>query len=94
MTKIELLEYLKNMAIEYREKAAKSIHNNNHMNELVETDTVESKMVDALLVDFINYIGNFQGVDYGLYTYDLKMKKDNDREKFSAEFLKNKSRLN
>ena len=26
------------------------------------------RFADAILVDFVNYIGNGQGLDYGLYT--------------------------
>ena len=33
--------------------------------------TENVKVVDALLVDFINYVGVCCGVDYGMYTKDL-----------------------
>jgi hypothetical protein len=36
-----------------------------------ENATIDQKTVDAILVDFINYIGVDQHVDYGLYTRDL-----------------------
>ena len=33
------------------------------------------RFADAILVDFIHYIGNGQGLDYGLYTKHLDPKK-------------------
>jgi len=34
-------------------------------------ENIPQEVVDALLVDFINYVGVWQGVDYGMYTKDL-----------------------
>ena len=33
---------------------------------------IHQKVIDALLVDFINYIGTNQCIDYGLQVKDLK----------------------
>ena len=71
MTKLELLKYLEKTAKEYRKDCSASIVRNRHMNKLDEDCNVEQKIVDAILVDFINKIGVDQGVDYGLYTRDF-----------------------
>lgn len=42
------------------------------MNEMHPTEVIQQNSIDALLVDFINYIGTQQGVDYGLNTIDLQ----------------------
>lgn len=90
MTKGKLLDYLEKMAREYRKDASASVHRNNHMNDLDGSEIIDQKVVDALLVDFVNYIGVYQGVDYGLYTYDLRLDDDMKRE----DFIKSKSRMN
>ena len=72
MKKIELLEMLYNIAKEYRTDCAKSIIRNRHMKDLPINSCLEQKTIDAILVDFINYVGIFQGVDYGLYTKYLR----------------------
>lgn len=46
------------------------------MNDVPKTETVSQKVVDAVLVDFINYIGVKHCVDYGLYTSDLSRPKE------------------
>jgi hypothetical protein len=72
MTKLELLEYLTLLATKYRKDCSSSINRNNHMNDLKENVYVEQNVVDAILTDFINYIGVKEHVDYGLYTKDLR----------------------
>jgi len=72
MTKIQLLEYLTRIAKEYRLDCASSVSRNRHMNETKDECEVDQKTVDAILVDFINYIGVDQHVDYGLYSKDLR----------------------
>jgi hypothetical protein len=74
MTKIELLSYLTAIVREYRKNCNKSINVNKHMNELNGKAKIKQKVIDAILVDFINYVGINQGVDYGLYTNDIKDK--------------------
>jgi hypothetical protein len=49
---------------------SESVRRNHHMNEW-EGD-IPSDLSDALLVDFVNYIASRRGMDYGLYTRDLK----------------------
>lgn len=73
MTKGELLKMLENCAKDYRKKCVDSIIRNKHMNDLsMDEETPSQEMIDAILVDFINYVGLFQGLDYGLYTHYLK----------------------
>lgn len=76
MTREELLHLLEENAKEYRKTAFSSVKRNKHMNELSETDFVQlrenrqlaQKTIDALLVDFINFVGAGQGLDWGLHT--------------------------
>jgi hypothetical protein len=71
MNKITLLEMLTRDAAGYSLIAKESIMRNNHMNDITEINIKEDE-INALLVDFINYIGMKQGVDYALYTTDFK----------------------
>lgn len=71
LTSGELLKLLTNFAKDYAKEGVESIKRNNHMNDVPKTETVSQKVVDAVLVDFINYIGVRNCVDYGLYTVDL-----------------------
>ena len=41
------------------------------MNKITKTDLLDQKQINAVLVDFINYIGMNHCVDYRLYTDDL-----------------------
>ena len=47
-----------------------SVERNKHMNQY-EGERVSGQTVDAILVDFVNFIGNRRGMDLGLYTVDL-----------------------
>ena len=69
MTRIELLEMLKNCAIKYRQDT-NSVSRNKHLTNLSEEPSQEIK--DAVLTDFINYVGMFQGVDYALAVEDIQ----------------------
>lgn len=71
MNKIELLTYLTNTAKVYRPDAVASVLRNRHMNQIADSEYPHQNVVDAVLVDFINYIGTRNGIDYALYTKDL-----------------------
>jgi len=71
MTRGEFLNILTESAKRYRKDANKSICRNNHMNEIADDEKIPQRIIDALLVDFINYVGAEQCVDYALYTRDL-----------------------
>lgn len=81
MTRGKLLKLLDGEAMKYREEALASIERNRHMNDLSEEDIAKLKenqewaqrITDALLVDFVNFIGTGQGLDYGLRTKDITM---------------------
>lgn len=68
----EILESLKLYADKYSEDAKNSLVRNNHMNEINNNEEIEQRIIDAVLVDFINYIGVMHGIDYALYTIDLR----------------------
>jgi len=80
MTRGELLNLLEKEAKQYRLQALASIKRNKHMNNLSRKDLAQLKnnqqltqrMIDAVLVDFINAIGISQCLDYGLYTKHLE----------------------
>ena len=65
----ELQELIRH-AKDYRDDAVDSVHRNSHMNELRWIN--EQDEVDAVLVDFINYIGRKKGIDLALYTIDIQ----------------------
>lgn len=79
MTRGKLLNLLDGEAMKYREETLSSIERNRHMNDLSGKDIAKLKenqewaqrIVDAVLVDFVNFVGVGQGLDYGLYTKHL-----------------------
>ena len=79
MTRGEMLNLLTKEAKEYHRKALSFIKRNKRMNNLSLADFAKlkknkklmQKVVDAVIVDFINSIGINQGIDYALYTKHL-----------------------
>ena len=59
-------------AMAYRVKSQNRLLENNHMSEIEGGEVVQQRHIDAVLVDFINYVGVCHGVDYALYTSDIK----------------------
>jgi len=72
MTTIDLLSSMTAYAKIYNKQAQSSLVRNNHMNELQKDEVVDKKHIEAVLVDFINFIGVKNSVDYALYTEDLQ----------------------
>ena len=77
MTSLDLLKLVESQARKYKKAGIKdSLIRNNHMNDLQEFSAEKAEMddalIDAVLVDFVNFIGMSQGIDYGLYTSDLQ----------------------
>jgi hypothetical protein len=72
MTKLELLEFLTAAAKRYRLDCAPSVARNAHMNECGGECDADQRTVDAILVGFVNRIGTDMGVDYALYTRDIR----------------------
>jgi hypothetical protein len=71
---IDFLNICTNYAKDYREEANNIIsHNNPVINGIKEDEIIEQRIIDAILCDFINYIGMHQAhpVDFALYTKDL-----------------------
>lgn len=72
MKAIEMLELTKKYADKYSEEAKISLVRNNHMNEIKKNEEIDQRVIDAVLVDFINFIGVKHGIDYALHTSDLR----------------------
>lgn len=70
-TKGDLLRYLDSCACQYHGEAAASIARNSHMNTLGGV-APSQEAINAVLVDFVNWVGLHQGLDYGMYVKDLK----------------------
>jgi hypothetical protein len=68
----ELLDVVEKIIQKYHKEAIASIKHNNHMNDIKKSEKIDKRIVDAVLVDFINRIGLEYGVDYAMYTRDLK----------------------
>lgn len=76
MRKIELIKFVKDAAVRYSTKMVDSVENNRHMNELTERLDLTQDQVDAILVDFVNYIAMEQWVDYAMYARDFEVERD------------------
>lgn len=82
MNKKQLLDLLENETKAYRNDALDSIARNRHMNDLTKRDIARlrknsklfERLRDALLVDFINFVGTGQNLDQGLRTKHLQKK--------------------
>jgi len=71
VTKGDLFDMLTKCASEYAPKAAESIHRNSHMNDVPIDLSLDQRVIDAVIVDYLNHIGVRQGIDLALYTKDL-----------------------
>jgi hypothetical protein len=87
MTKIEFLTMVTNVAkrivkdeggfTAFAEGAVRDRHMNNWKGE---AEDVDPELAAAIIVFFINRLGIYQGVDYALYTRDLREEEtDQDR---------------
>ena len=71
MTNGDFFELVMKHGKAYIKDAQESIVRNNHMNEIEDGEQVQQRHIDAVLVDFINHIGNKMCMDMGIYTEDL-----------------------
>lgn len=71
MSVLELLNAMKDDAKIYREGAMESLLRNRHMNNITSDCIIDTRVIDAVLVDYINFVASKYCVDYGLYTKDL-----------------------
>lgn len=72
MEAIEALNVMTHYARNYTARAQRSLKLNRHMNEIEQSETVKQEHIEAVLVDFINYIGFSHGIDYALNAKDIK----------------------
>lgn len=72
MNKGQLMEMLVNNAKEYINDSEESIKRNSHMNEVSKSETINRIHSEAVITDFLNFVGTKQGLDLGMYTSDLK----------------------
>lgn len=72
LTSLDIINAIKADAIDYRPLAIESIKRNRHMNEIYKSDFIDQAIIDAVLVDFINFVASKYCLDYGLHTKDLK----------------------
>lgn len=71
MTKLQLLNMLTEDLKEYRKLGiTDSVIRNCNMNGYFDNFTEETAL-EAVLIDFINFVGARQGIDYGLYKHYL-----------------------
>jgi len=70
MKVIELCDLLTNVAKQYAPDAPASVGRNRHMHAY-RGPLPSHALTDAVVVDFINAVGRYQGVDLALYTTDL-----------------------
>ena len=83
MTRKKFMQVVEEVAKDYYPKALKNIVRNRQMNDLTKKDTrhiaknrkMFQRLVEALLVDFINQVGSYQSLDYGMYTHYLHKEK-------------------
>jgi len=70
MTNGELMKMLIKHAKDYAPGCAESVVRNKHMN-VFQADDIEREVSDAIIVDFLNFIGGRHGMDLGLGTEGL-----------------------
>ncbi|MBD0381241.1 hypothetical protein [Paenibacillus sedimenti] len=78
MTVLELLNSLKKDAERYVAQGDASVKRNRHMNELAEAEGIDQRHIEAILVDFINNIAGRYGIDYALYTIDIRVRLESE----------------
>ena len=77
MNRGELIKFTVDCAKLYVDGAKASIKRNSHMN-FYDNESVAQSTIDALIVDFVNFMGVKQGLDWGLYTRDLRKLKEEE----------------
>jgi len=71
MTRGAFMSIIEMISRDYYKDAPQSILRNNHMNNLKGDEIIPIKLMKSTIVDFINFIGTKQGLDYGMYIKDL-----------------------
>lgn len=68
----QLVDRFVGYAKDYIKISAESIKRNNHMNNLESDLVIPKDVINAVVVDFINFIATEHCIDLGLYTKDLE----------------------
>lgn len=96
-TKIELLNFIASCAGDYYKTVIDRIKIDQHMNGITDADfkidkSTLQRIAEAVIIDFINFVGMAQGVDYGMYTRHLpeELKKN---QKLREDVRKEEDRL-
>ena len=79
-TKKDLLTYLEECVKEYAPLCKQSITRNNHMYSCDLGASLRQKEINTILVDFVNFVGSHQGLDWGCKTdhlFDVDEKEEN-----------------
>lgn len=71
MTKREYMNFMEEVAQTYILDAKDSLKRNMHMNRLKDTDKLKDRVIEAVLIDFINTVGLAHGLDEGYNVKDL-----------------------
>ena len=72
MTNGEYIKTLEDSAKTYIKGGVASVTRNYHMNQLTPIDEIQQKVLEAIVVDFINYTAAQRFMDLGLTTDNLK----------------------
>jgi hypothetical protein len=79
MTRTDFVKCVEERVISYRKDGIlKSVVRNGHMN-YYSGEQVSQETLDAIMVDFINFVAAYQGIDYAMHVSDLPaLEKDKD----------------
>ena len=82
MTSGDYMKRLDDFAKQYcKQNVNESVIRNKHMNKLKGDEIISKDISDAIIVDFINFVGSKFCLDYGMYTIDLIEKDKNTNGK-------------
>lgn len=91
MSNGELIARIIKLAQHYCQVGASSVAANDHMNKLTPETQPSQQQLEAVVVDFTNYLGyNLCGLDAALYTEDVQESKNHDEH---TPTIKNNSTL-
>jgi len=74
LTSGDLIDIMIKYAQDYTPGSVASIKRNKHMNNC-EQKKIDQDVVDAVIVDYLNYVASRYGIDLGLYVKDLREKR-------------------
>lgn len=77
MRPLEMVEFIESAARNFRES---------YMNEVNISQVVDQKILDAVVVDFVNYIALSQCIDFALHTKDLQKSSKNQERDWYLDF--------